>query len=35
MENYPEFDPIPIVVDIEMTSTSWPDKSSYDWRKAA
>ena len=35
MEDYPEFHPIPIVVDVEMTKTSWPEKATYDWRKTA
>ena len=28
MEDYPEFHPIPIVVDIESTQTNWADKQS-------
>ena len=35
MEDFPELHPIPMVVDVDMTSTSWPEKTSYDWRKAA
>ncbi len=29
MENYPEFQPIPIVVDVEWSKTTWADKQPY------